>query len=357
LDGVHGPLARRRRLSGNLAASYSGRDVPPWNISAGHERSFMPISSESAMSANAPTAQQMTQAQLHTQGPQHPSLTDRVIEKTLHLLRYRAPHTRAFDRLYHRVLFYKKHRRWPGDALLWNDVWYRIKTSDEILDPLRVFVSDKELVKHYVKSIVGDEHNVPTVAVLNHAAEVDSFDFPDRCCIKPTHASAEVVLRRAGEPVDRERIKKWFALNYYYAGREINYRLLRPKVIVEPLIFDSDNVEDYKIFCWKGIPKFVQLDFDRHTHHTRKLFDTNWNEQDFSIIYPRNTASVARPDTLDVMLDVARRLSKPFSFVRIDLYSDNRRVLVGEITNCSANAGGFFLPRSAEAAASRIMFG
>ena len=33
------------------------------------------------------------------------------------------------------------------------------------------------------------------------------------------------------------------------------------------------------------------------------------------------------------------------------------RVLVGEITNCSANAGGFFLPRSAEALASRLMFG
>lgn len=316
----------------------------------------MSISSESAIAASAAPATPRSQAQLHTHGPQNPSVVDRLIEKALHLLRHRSPYTRAFDRLYHRILFYKKHRRWPGDALLWNDVWYRIKTSDEILDPLRVFISDKEHVKHYVKAIVGDEHNVPTLAVLNSPGEVDAFDFPERCCIKPTHASAEVVLRRAGEPIDRERIKRWFALNYYYAGREINYRLLRPKVIVEPLIFDSDNVEDYKVFCWNGVPRFVQLDFDRHTHHTRKMFDTDWNEQDFSIIYPRNASRVARPDTLADMLDVARRLSSRFSFVRIDLYSDNRRVLVGEITNCSANAGGFFLPRSAEAVASRQMF-
>jgi hypothetical protein len=41
--------------------------------------------------------------------------------------------------------------------------------------------------------------------------------------------------------------------------------------------------------------------------------------------------------------------------VRVDLYSDNREVLVGEITNCSANAGGFFLPPSAERRASRAM--
>lgn len=317
----------------------------------------MSISSESAIAGSrAPTAPK-TQAQLATQGPQNPTLTDRLIEKSLHLLRHRAPYTRPFDRLYHRILFYKKHRRWPGDALLWNDVWYRIKTSDEILDPLRVFVSDKEHVKHYVAGVVGDEHNVPTLAVLHSPAEVDAFDFPARCCIKPTQASAEVILRTAGEPIDRERIKRWFGLNYYYAGREINYRRLRPKVIVEPLIFDSDNVEDYKVFCWNGTPKFVQLDFDRHTNHTRKLFDTNWNEQDFSIIYPRNTSHVPRPASLELMLDVARRLSRGFSFVRIDLYSDQRRVLVGEITNCSANAGGFFLPRSAEEKASRIMFG
>jgi hypothetical protein len=312
----------------------------------------MSISSESAIAA---TGHSKPHQQSHSQERQR--LIDRMIEKSLYLIRRHAPYTRGIDRLYHRLLFYKKHRRWPGDAPLWNDVWFRIKTSDEILDPLRVFVSDKEHVKHYVKAIVGDEHNVPTHAVLNNPAEVDSFVFPERCCIKPTHASAEVILRKAGEPIDRERIKQWFALNYYYAGREINYRLLRPKVIVEPLIFDSDNVEDYKVFCWNGVPKFVQLDFDRHTNHTRKLFDTDWNEQDFSIIYPRNLSQVARPDTLAEMLEVARRLSRPFSFVRIDLYSDNRRVLVGEITNCSANAGGFFLPRSAETRASRLMFG
>jgi hypothetical protein len=286
-----------------------------------------------------------------------PSLFDTLVAKTAMYVKRHAPYTRTWDRLYHRLLFYRKHRRWPGPAMSWNDVWFRIKTSDEILDPLRVFVSDKEHVKQYVKAVVGDEHNVPTLGVLHTPADVDTFDFPDRCCIKPTHASAQVILRTAGEPIDRERIKRWFALNYYYAGREINYRRLRPKVIVEPLIFDSANVEDYKIFCWKGVPKFVQLDFDRHTNHTRKLFDVDWNEQDFSIIYPRNTSRVARPQTLDEMLRVARELSRPFSFVRIDLYSDQRRVLVGEITNCSANAGGFFLPRSAEEKASRLMFG
>jgi hypothetical protein len=280
-----------------------------------------------------------------------------VLDKALPRLKRILPRTPAGDRLYHQVLFYRKHGRLPNGALLWNDMWFRVKTSDEIDDPLRVYVSDKEHVKQYVKAVVGDEFNVPTHAVLRSPTEVDSFDFPPQCCIKPTHASARLILRRDGEPVDRERIKRWFSINYYDVGRERNYRHLRPKVIVEPLIFGSTNVEDFKVFCFNGEPRIIQVDVDRHANHTRKYFDTGWNELDFSIIYPRAPGPIPRPANLGVMLDVARKLSAQFSFVRIDLYSDNRQLMVGEITNCSENAGGFFVPGRAEQEVSKLMFG
>ena len=285
-----------------------------------------------------------------------PTFLYRVLDKALPRLRRYLPYNRFCDNLYHRLLFLKKHGRLPSQRPLWNDMWFRVKTSREILEPLRVQVSDKELVKDYVRKTVGDQYNVPTLAVLRSRHEVDDFEFPANCCIKPTHASAQVILRTEGAPLDRERIKSWFAINYYRHGRESNYRTLQPKVIVEPLIFGSTNVDDFKVFCWRGVPRFVQQDFDRHTNHTRKIFDTAWNEQDFSIIYPRSNAPAPKPATLDEMLAVARALSAPFSFIRIDLYSDGRQVLVGEITNCSANAGGFFLPRTAEFRASQLMF-
>jgi hypothetical protein len=281
----------------------------------------------------------------------------RALDKAWPRMRRWLPFNETGDRLYHRLNFMRKHQRAPNGAMLWNDVWYRMKTSDEIVQPLRVFVSDKEHVKEFVREKLGDEYNVPTIAVLRSAAEVDSFEFPADCCIKPTHASGQVILRTNGAPVDRERIKRWFGIDYYRFGREWNYRGLQPKVIVEPLIFGGTNVEDFKIFCFKGEPRLIQVDIDRHTNHTRKFFDVEWNEQDFSIIYPRSAADFPRPASLDRMLAAARTLSAPFSFVRIDLYSDGDQVLVGEVTNCSENAGGFFVPRSAERRASELMFG
>ena len=121
-------------------------------------------------------------------------------------------------------------------------------------------------------------------------------------------------------------------------------------------MFDSTDLSDYRFFCVNGVPKLIQVDMDRHTHHTRKLFDPDWNEMDFCILYPSSNKVLPRPDTLPEMLRVARALSAPFSFIRIDLYSDNQRVIAGEITNVSANAGGIFQPLSAEKTASKMLF-
>jgi hypothetical protein len=68
-------------------------------------------------------------------------------------MRRRLPYNKAGDNLFHRVLCYRKHGRFPSRELLWNDMWYRVKTSGEIEDPLRRFVSDKEYVKQFVREI------------------------------------------------------------------------------------------------------------------------------------------------------------------------------------------------------------
>jgi hypothetical protein len=267
------------------------------------------------------------------------------------------PANRFGDRVFAWINFVRFHRRLPSDAKLYNHVLHRIKTTNDILDPLRVFVSDKEFLKLYVKAVAGDSYNVPTLAVLRSPEEVDAYEFPAQCCIKPTHASGRVILRKHGEPVDKERIKGWFGINYYRVGREANYRLLRPKVIVEPLIFGSSNVEDYKIFCVGGEPRIIQVDVDRYIGHQRKYFDAQWTEQEFSIKYPRTDRTLPRPGNLTQMLAVAAELSRNFWFVRVDLYSDGEQIYVGELTHCADNADGRFVPPSGEKIMSAALFG
>lgn len=272
------------------------------------------------------------------------------------LLRY-MPENRSGNNFISFINFLRVHRRLPTHKPLFNDTLYRIKTTDEIIDPLRVFVSDKEFVKLYVKAVAGDQFNVPTVKVLRTMEEVKNYQFPSDCCIKPTHLSGKVILRRRNSPINFEEIDRWLKRTYYHTTREANYKTLQRKVIVEPLVFDNDNICDYKIFCNNGKPKLIQVDFDRYIDHTRKFYSPDWTEMPFSMLYPRSDRQLEKPQNLDKMLSLAGSLSSQFNFVRIDLYSNGEDCLVGEITNCPENATGSFIPKSAEIIASNMIFG
>jgi hypothetical protein len=267
------------------------------------------------------------------------------------------PKTRTFDYGFALVQFLQAHRRLPrmsGGGL--NDALFHIKTSNEMLDPLRAFVSDKAGVKQYVSAKVGDAHNVPTIAVLQSYEETREFPYPTDCVIKPTHMSGEVIFRRAGSAVNLEKVRSWFDKNFYCVTREVNYRYLRPRVIVEPYIFGRESVEDYKVFCVHGESFIVQVDFDRHTHHTQNLYTTDWEMLPFAMSSPIGSGR-SKPGNLNELIAIAAKLSEEFNLVRIDLYTDEQTILVGEITNCHQAGRGRFVPAEGEEIMSRILFG
>lgn len=272
------------------------------------------------------------------------------------ILRNILPRNRFGDAIYAYVRFLMRHKRIPTNRLLFNDVLFNLKVSDEIVDPLRVFVSDKEFLKIYVRAMTDEKYNVPTINILSSDEEIDKYDFPPSCCIKPTHLSGAVILRTDNEPLDKGKIKRWLKKNHYRRDREANYKTLKPKIIVEPIIFGNSNLEDYKFFCFNGVVKLVQVDIDRRDGHKRLMFDRDWNVQDFSLKHPRASKEIARPDNYDEMVSVVERLASNFGFVRVDLYTNGQACLVGEITNCHGGACERFIPKSGELTASEIIF-
>jgi hypothetical protein len=89
--------------------------------------------------------------------------------------------------------------------------------------------------------------------------------------------------------------------------------------------------QDFKVFCFGGEPRIIQVDVDRFGHHTRAYFDTSWVRQPFTIIYEQFQGELARPENLGEMLDAARKLADGIPFVRVDFYS-LPRVVFGEMT-------------------------
>ena len=267
------------------------------------------------------------------------------------------PKNRMGDKIYAFINFVFKHRRFPTNKMIFNDVIYRMKISDEILDPLRIFVTDKEYAKIYTKSLVGEEFTVPTFKIFQKYEELIDYNFPSECCIKPTHLSGEFILKVQDTKINYEKIKKWFSMNFYYRSREANYKFLKPKVIVEALVFNDLHIRDYRFWCYKGKVKLINVDREPQQSLRKKqrtFYDLKWNEQTFKLGYNKET--VPKPSNLEQMISIAEKLSSDFDFIRVDIFSNGTKCFVGEITHIHANASQKFIPTSDEKIVSKIIF-
>lgn len=86
---------------------------------------------------------------------------------------------------------------------------------------------------------------------------------------------------------------------------------------------------DYKFHCFHGEPKIIELIFDRGTAQTKSiLFDLNWD----ILPYDQQSLSfkevIAPPEKANEMLEIARKLSSGFTYVRVDLYFYNKRFIL-----------------------------
>ena len=220
-----------------------------------------------------------------------------------------------------------------------------------LLDPTCQFVTDKEFAKQYIENAVGPGYAPETYRVLRSADEIRAF-IPDRtpCVLKPTHLSGPVLFHTdPDKDIDRDLLCEWLKKERYSSTREANYRYLRPKVIVEEFLSEDGLTapKDYKLFCFHGVPKMIQVDSDRFGEHTRNFYDIGWRRLPMTFRYPDGVDD-EEPVQLQEMLHVAAQLSSQFSFVRVDLYASRTRVCVGELTFCPEGANAPVLPEAAD---------
>ena len=258
------------------------------------------------------------------------------------------------------VAGFRRHfSRWPNLVRPrdFSEHMARLMLTRDGRSDLRARMTDKELVKDIVRARVGDAFVVPTLAVLRDMAAVDAYAFPADCVVKPTHLSGHVIVRRDGEPaIDRTLVRRWFATNYYDRCREPVYRNLAPKVMVEQRLNDRERFVplDFKVFCFHGVPAFVQVDEGRFVEHRRAYYSPGWRRLPFLMQKPSLDRPVERPRRLDDMLAAAARLSDGMSFLRVDFYALGDALKVGELTHFPEAGFTHFDPPVADRIAGRF---
>jgi hypothetical protein len=192
------------------------------------------------------------------------------------------------DKIFNFIKFCIYNKRFPYFKKSINDEIYRIKSSKEILDPLRLKTTSKYDVKKFLKKIGLGKYCIPTIKIINTEKELSKFKFKKGMVVKADHGSGLIKFILDDDYKSINIFKSWLKLNYYEISREPNYKNLKKRLIVEPILFDGSGIKDYKFFCYNGVIKFCQVDLDRWKNHTRKFYDINWKDLNFSILHPQS---------------------------------------------------------------------
>lgn len=204
--------------------------------------------------------------------------------------------------------------------------------------PLKTKLADKYLVRNWIKKKIGEEYLIPLLGVWDSFDEIDFDKLPKQFALKTNHGSGWNYIVKDKSTFEKKDAKKkfdiWISKNYSFVfGFELHYSNIKPKIIAEQYIQNTEKLYDYKFFCYSGIVDFVWVDIGSGTNlHMRNIYDLNWKLQDVSVSYPNIPHEIEKPQNFHKMIEFSKKLSKNFAFVRIDFYEIEDKLYFGEMT-------------------------
>lgn len=202
-------------------------------------------------------------------------------------------------------------------------------------NPNKTKCADKIKVHEYCKEKIGEDLCIPILKVYDKAEDVDLSNLPDKFVIKCNHGNAMNIIvtdkSKANIADIRSRLNKWMNWDFSTANvLEAQYHDIDRKIFVEKYMNDGHStLHDYKLWCFNGEPKMYSIN-DGNGHGDIMYYHmdgTEWN-----LYGVRQHPEYKRPRTFDKMVEIARKLSAEFSFVRVDFYEIDGRVYLGEMT-------------------------
>lgn len=254
-------------------------------------------------------------------------------------------HTAKFwvnDRLYLELLFYFKlgyvldldKPRTFNEKLQWLKLYNR--------NPLYTQMVDKYLVKEIVANKIGSRFVIKTLALWDKPEDINWESLPNEFVLKTTSGGgcSGVVICKDKSILDKnevvEKLNRSINSSIYVLSREWPYKNLKPKVLAEQLLKDSDgrDILDYKFYCFDGVPRVMLIASERFKspHAYFDYYDMQGNHLPFCQGGLNNPITPEVPNNFEELKKVASLLSAGLPHVRLDLYSVNGEVYFGEYT-------------------------
>lgn len=232
-----------------------------------------------------------------------------------------------------------------NEKILW------LKLNRYIHDPLVIQCADKYRVREYVEKCGCADILNGLIGVYQHAKDIPWDELPMKFVLKWNIGAGMNIICIDKSKMDKaaviDKMAKWEKAKPWLSTSEMQYKYAPKCIVCERLIETPANEnaktmaewtapEDYKLYCFHGEPKYIMVCVGRENggHPKYYFFDTDWKlariNRD-SVNAPANF-EMEKPNCIERLLDCAKKLSKPFPFVRTDFYVVGDKIYFGELT-------------------------
>lgn len=243
--------------------------------------------------------------------------------------------------------YYKKSLSFSNPITLDEKIqWMKLNYYKD--NPLISQCADKYTVREYVKKMGCEDILIELYGVYDNAKEIPWGDLPEKFVIKWNCGCGQNLICTDKSKLDIEqtieKLDKWKkdARIMYKYGAEMQYKPIIPKLIVEKFIETQDGLApiDYKLYCFHGEPYCLLTCTNRESGRPKFYFvDKDWKLMRLNKAGKEASEGFIpiKPEGYERLFDYARKLSKPFPFVRADFYLEQGKIIFGELTFTPCN--------------------
>lgn len=217
--------------------------------------------------------------------------------------------------------------------------WLKLNDNLEIKSEL----TDKVKVRDWVKDKIGEEYLKPVLYVCDKFDEIPFSELPQKFIIKTNHGCKwHFTIKDKDRFLSEQRVynlvknkfNDWLNLSFtYFAGFELQYENIVPKLIVEPLLCDANCTSpiDIQVFCFNGKPKIYEV-VTNSDPRMSTIYNEDFSESDIKFfkkgIYIHQPVS----EKVKQAAELSKILCKEFKFVRVDWIVCDNKLYFNEMT-------------------------
>lgn len=208
---------------------------------------------------------------------------------------------------------------------------------------LKTRLTDKVLVRDFVGKKIGEEYLKPIVQVCAKFDDINWDILPEKVIIQANNGSKWYYkIFDKKQFLEHDNLKNylktkfdgWMSQTFFpYAGFEMQYRDIKPQIIIEPLLIDENNTPpiEYEIYCFNSTPQiFQKIVYSNIT--TVSVYNENFEDLSIKLNEKWQRVESKVDEGLKETVALSKILAQNFKLVRIDWLYTKGKLYFNEMT-------------------------